>query len=584
MIALIPVSRFNVGYEVAFGRPYSQLEGLVLRAISEDVRTIVALQETFRVHPRLLIEAVVTLTQAGWVAVGGFQEPGFLLTAEGEAAVKHGHTPESLGTTARNTQLVMERISGGLLSGKEIHDVTRYELEDVWNDCLRLRAEVADNDLDEGQVQNFIPRKHGEWLRWIGPIDMISKGRHWLPVTVDLDSRNVIGLPDAWVARLGASILERAEHFAAAIEERRTSQRWSSNRSRRDYDNADEIRWTTTFRNEDLLISDQSHTEYLEHVLSVPEGSVLIGSAFLAKERLDQLSDLFAKALERGVNIDLLWGYAAGNGDAATDWLKKFAYDSRQRGAKGVLRFNRSASESHAKLVLWNHGLETEGCVGSLNWLSSISGGSNADRNVSLRVAHQGMVAALCRCGAALWTGAESEALSSTGERWRRLATELEKGFAASTPPVGESQVRLAVDRDHEALLREWLLTTQDRMLITSHRLGPIAEARLASGGNRARGNSLQYSVLYGTSALDMLAFSRLEDEVSRSRGSLVKVAGLHAKILVSDVSCCVTSYNHLSSDPFGTASRARELGVIIDGGNVPDRLWAWGETLSGHP
>ena len=65
MIVLIPVSRFRVRYEVAAGFPYSQLDSLVLRAVGEGSTSLEKLVETFQVHPRLLIQSLVTLTHTG---------------------------------------------------------------------------------------------------------------------------------------------------------------------------------------------------------------------------------------------------------------------------------------------------------------------------------------------------------------------------------------------------------------------------------------------------------------------------------------------------------------------------------------
>ena len=47
----------------------------------------------------------------------------------------------------------------------------------------------------------------------------------------------------------------------------------------------------------------------------------------------------------------------------------------------------------------------------------------------------------------------------------------------------------------------------------------------------------------------------------------------MHAKVLVSDASVCISSYNFLSADPFGTARRSREMGVVIEAGNVATRV-----------
>ena len=55
MICLVPVSRFRVSFEVAGGRPFSQLEQTMLRAIKQGITALDAMQRTFQVHPRILI-------------------------------------------------------------------------------------------------------------------------------------------------------------------------------------------------------------------------------------------------------------------------------------------------------------------------------------------------------------------------------------------------------------------------------------------------------------------------------------------------------------------------------------------------
>ena len=75
--------------------------------------------------------------------------------------------------------------------------------------------------------------------------------------------------------------------------------------------------------------------------------------------------------------------------------------------------------------------------------------------------------------------------------------------------------------------------------------------------------------MVYGLTDLSEEWLSRIDGIVRRARGTIAKLPHMHAKILVSDTSVCVSSYNFLSADPFGTADRARELGVIIEGGDV---------------
>jgi hypothetical protein len=208
VICLLPISRFRVKFEVAAGRPFSQLERMVLQAIKEEITDLERMQTTFQVHPRILIEALVTLTQAGWVSFSSEEGAGFLLTSEGAKATSEGQIPSTTTVTARTAFLLLERLTGGIIGNDEVRFSTRAQLERVWDDSVRLSADVHENSLDEGQVRQLLPRRQGEWVRWIGPIDMVSKGAHWVPVGVDTTAGTLVGLPDRWQARLSPVILE----------------------------------------------------------------------------------------------------------------------------------------------------------------------------------------------------------------------------------------------------------------------------------------------------------------------------------------------------------------------------------------
>src|SRR5262249_54006369 len=151
---------------------------------------------------------------------------------------------------------------------------------------------------------------------------------------------------------------------------------------------------------------------------------------------------------------------------------------------KGRLRFNHEPSGSHAKLLLWDGTSGWRACVGSYNWLSSVSDTATRDRvgNLSVSVSEGAGISALARCAAGLWSGADSAILESTGDRWRRVASELDRSassLARGTP--SNATMRLVLDREHETLLREWCRTAQTRLLVASHRCGPASESRLIS-------------------------------------------------------------------------------------------------------
>ena len=165
MKVLLPISQFRISYEVAAGRPYSRFEALTLKAISQGATSLAALKEIFHVHPRLTIDALVTLTQAGWLAIGTDGKENFVLTAEGEKALSQEGTPESLVVTSQSTRLLLDRLTGGVVGNSEASFLTSKKLGKTRGDWFELPMEVVDNTLDEGQVYPLLPRKEGEWIR-----------------------------------------------------------------------------------------------------------------------------------------------------------------------------------------------------------------------------------------------------------------------------------------------------------------------------------------------------------------------------------------------------------------------------------
>ena len=597
MICLVPISRFRVSFEVAAGRPFSQLERMVLRAIRGGVTVLDQMQTTFQMHPRILIEALVTLTQAGWVSFSSQEGGGFLLTSEGATATDEGQSPSTTTVTSKRAFLLLERLTGGIIGNDEIRFKSRTQLKTVWDDAVRLKAEVHENSLDEGQIRQLLPRRQGEWVRWIGPIDMVSKGAHWVPIGVDTAAGTLVGLPDRWRTRLGSVILEEAKRRESTMSPSARAKQWviggdSSERAWRvagRFD--DEIRlggtWSTDVAEGDLLFNGEEHDSLLLNALEEATSSVFVASAFLGTTAIEALREPMLSALSRGVNLDLLWGCAAGAepGAAVLEGLKKLAHEARRDSHAGAFRFNRVASGSHASLLIYDAPTGMFAVVGSYNWLSAFSG-QGGTANVSIRLRHEGAVAEVCGCAAGLWAGAESEALSSTADRWRSMAADLERQVAKAGRQVGANRaedgsatIRLVFDREHEAIMREWSASSQHRLMVFSHRLGPAAESRLV----RSDESTVSiFIVAYDFTDMDRACLSRIDSMVRRARGTVAKLPHMHAKILVSDSSVCITSYNFLSADPFGTGRRARELGVVIEGADVATRIAERMEKISG--
>ncbi len=587
MIVLVPLSRFRIAYEIAAGRPFSQLEKMILRAIQEGASELRELQATFEVHPRLLIEGLVTLTHAGWLAVGGPGHEGFVLTSGGREAAGSDRPPSTTDVSSRQSFLVMERVGGALISNDEIQFVSRRELESVWGQCVRLAVDVTENRLDEGQVQHLLPRRQGEWVRWIGPIEMVSRDAHWLPVNVDFENETIAGLPDSWVPRLRTAIMTGAHRALESRDKQSRAGSWAirgPRRGRVETVDADDdalrippIGWPVMVSEEDFCFTTREHEKLLSTALAEARSSLFIASAFATIIKMEALRPQLLATLQRGVSIDLLWGYSSGSaedGGETVNWLRKLSHDAKRDG-NGALRFNHLRSGSHGKVLVWDSPIGVSASIGSYNWLSAAEQeGHSSSTNVTMQVSEPAVVAAIARCAAALWSRIESEVLSSAADRWRRIAAQLDMAASRASPGPTNAKVRLVLDKDHEALLAEWLRSARDRLAVASHKLGSVSEIRLL-GADAPRPSSFVFDVLYGHSDIDKEQLLRVEELTRQAGGVLSHVPGLHAKAVVSDASACVTSYNFLSADPFGTAMSARELGLVVDGKEPAHFLWS---------
>jgi phosphatidylserine/phosphatidylglycerophosphate/cardiolipin synthase-like enzyme len=303
--------------------------------------------------------------------------------------------------------------------------------------------------------------------------------------------------------------------------------------------------------------------------------SVQIVSAFASAACLEKLKTPLIEAVERGVYVELLWGYAA---SAETlDWCRKVEFDCRKRGVKGVFRFNTEPSQSHAKMLLADRCGHFEAVIGSHNWLSAMvdtedEQAAGATHDISIKLTHAGLLADIARCIASFWGSLRSERLSATADRSRRRAAEFSKlesemHLLAAVPTAAPNAIVSVIrDRDHEHLMRQWFAAYNERFLVASHRIGPAAETRLVSDQRSPLGASRTFTVGYGHGADDPAVVSRVKNIVEARGGQLVFRERLHAKLIVADNLACVTSYNFLSADAFGTANKAREVGVLISG------------------
>ncbi|MGW3075121.1 hypothetical protein [Kitasatospora sp. NPDC001132] len=487
MIVLVPVSMFSVNFNVARGRPYSRLERRVLEEIAvragvapHQGATLTSLCDTFRVHERLMVEAVVTLVGAGWVAVTSGREATFVLTDEGQQACSSGKDPASVVVVpAPPCTVVFDRTAGQLARRGEVLTVSKQEARPDLNPSTPLR--IVRNALDESQIQKLLPRASGEWVRSIGRPRLVTFSRY-LPVRVDLADRAITGLPRGWHQALSAEILAvaltRQEELEAASDLRPAPQTTARKESppvpapapatgqayrptplsiagRKSpaaavgapalpqtgdlfpwLDEADPLgNGGDGFTAQSIkaalfseVSGEESHQLLITEALATAANHVLIASPTVNVESLSKLGGAIQAAVTRGVRVDVLYG----DTDEGTtpqdvvDLLHRIGYHAAQRLGRDLLKSAKEPTRSGAGLLIFDgRDGALEAIIGDYAWAGSP--GSKQARSV--HVGGTEFMAQVARAAAGLWMWSGDP---DSADRWRRVADRCQDDTAVS--------------------------------------------------------------------------------------------------------------------------------------------------------
>lgn len=586
-MVLIPLDRYRVDFEVGLGTPFSRLDALVLRAISEEGASCVAdLVELLLLPRRLLIESIVSLSRAGWVAVGGLGEE-FSLTPVGQLALRADVLPTPERVLSKQGSLLVERMTGQVATLRDLTFWTARRLQEagLWDKCERLPRNPNLAPLDAGQAKPLLSRDRNEWIRWVG--EPIPQHEVWLKVGVDTANATASGIPEVWTNGLLPKLANVLSLPELAV---RRSKQDQEQQIAPQFRKASRIVRTEQVQ---VLLNGAEHRAVLKAALNEAQSQVLIASAFASAEVLEaDIKPQILSALARGVRVDLLWGYSAGTTAEAQERTIKVLYAIRKTSGQGqLLRFNEKPSGSHGKLLLWDAPDGFKACLGSNNWLSVPDFAyDEGHHDVSVVTSNIGLGADLCTTVAGIWARAEATA-SGANDLWHRTASDMERvlalqGTAETAGAIGDlipsldsvtsMEASIVRDQEHDSLMRELVLTAKRRVGIVSHKFGPAGQIRVASAKYAPSGEPRLLKVVVGEEPDDVESVSRLAEAVRSLGGDFVLSPGVHAKVLVADDAVVVSSYNFLSADPFGTAEGAREVGILIRGEALSDALWRW--------
>lgn len=546
-LILIPLNRFEVTYEVVKSEPYGEVHKLLLESIMTSPATLEHLQDLFQLPPRMLIEVLVNLFYDGWVTV---TSEGFRLTQKGRTSLKNNAKPSNYLSASAKTYLMMERISGALIHSDDISFDSKSGLRrrKLWDYAKQMPIEYHDNRVDAAQARLLIRQRGGGWIRHIQTPVMTSADGHWLPVDVDPDKGEVIGLPNRWKTLLHDRLLDFASGLKPDIAERRY---WDDSTRQQKQGKTEQVEgWSADLFPEDFVTSTQQHSEHLRAALEVAQTSVLIVSSVLGKVPSD-LRNRIENARARGITVDLFWGRESDHDDFPSGYF-----------------LNEKPNDCRANLLIYDTNDGYTALVGSYTWLDAPDA-TSVNATVILR--HPGVVADVCDSAATIIEADDTDVtLSDAPLRWKDVARRLETNPRSGEPSESGSRVRIIRNQDHAARLREYLLTAQQRCAVLCHRADDAAR-RLKPLFRRVGPDQPEARVCVPSQmATDETALSARLQAI----GAVLRpVPRLNANVVIADTSVLISGYEFLASNP-AHGSRAYHVGVAIDGGPLADEVW----------
>jgi len=538
-----------------------------MQAIATSAKSVDSLRTVFELPERLLVECLVDLMEMGLLALepGG---DGFRLTKFGTACLERGLTAfgEQLDDV-REFTFLREDLTGSL--GQRF-----------WYDREKgdIAAPPASGSIPLGEIERLLLQELKKEGKLLHSVESVVPVRDGISLKVTIDNGGISGLPGHW---------HHLQPLLLAEAEKRTGERMPT--TLRLEESSDESPWVeTNLRQDDLLLTASEHERALFDALEQAHSHLLIVSAHIAEATLDRLRAPVTRAIQRGVRVDLLWGLAAldegGESHGATmrKWLQEIRKSSLNGSAELVMT-NEEPLQSDAKILVWDTSDGSYQCmVSSYNWLYGFDDAtaSRVGSEAGVRLGDPRLVGSICSTIAG-WLGARGKQSDSIALRWRQIGSYLAQRNPSGRQPGGSVvKARILYDESHAQMLREGLVNATQRLLVTSHKINRSAtgssddfNGKLGWLNRRKPQLGFQCVLIAGRRPKPenwgREDQNRLDALIAGVDGAMRFEDRAHARVMVSDDTAIVSSYNFLSS-----THDKRQVGVMFTDATVVNPLW----------
>lgn len=560
----LPVLQGTKKFVIDKGRPWTVIEHALLAAIAKEEQEFGALKEASGLPRRVLVESIVRLMRVGWAELHDVgAKLTFSATAAGKAAATLRDLPSPLTRHTQRRSFVIDQITGTVFRRRQMpfqHDYYVEDLERRGVNIVRLSRPEKEQLGEASTLLDILFEEDEQFVSFEGGSERLME--RWALISVRDGFAE--GLPSHTPLELKSTIEDAARAFGPGTGNK--SPQYVPAQFRLPTPKLNEIR--TRFSSSDLVMGGQEHRDILRSGILKARHKIILHSTFISEAGFRDVFQDLRVALERGAQVDILWGQSAEEGNSASRAAAQKIRSEIASSNIDRLRIHPTSTNSHSKIFLSDRGRPTDFdcCLGSCNWLSS----GFTSFETSAKTQHNLVISdVLLKL---------SEVCRSPSGHFSRLSEEYLKLAAAIKRKVedqsGSSKIAVVSGVMHSELIRRARDEVTTEAFICSHRISPasgplVLSAMVSAASQKGRLVKIFFGRTSGGLSSEKAAELIRDDKATGVDVRPVFDPRLHAKVLAWDAdNLVITSQNWLSADPPPDKPLA-EIGLFIQSKNI---------------
>lgn len=563
----VPVCRGVLPIKVEKGDRWSEIEHILLFALTQKSYTLQALSEYSSVPYAMVADSVVRLMRAGWVKIDESEESIlFCSTDYGCAVADDVSLPFVPFIEDKYISYVVDYLTGSVFRRDEFGTIiTGYNLKKISaespNDFILDANPSIEYTVTETNILANLFTSADEVLISCdlnrGWVDKLCYAKLSVIPGKNGGEDFVEGLPQSRYDYLRGKIINA---ISTSPKAGTPKDRNITGNPVSDTSGQERSKFKLDFSVDDFIVGDLEHREILRNALKNAKSHIVIHSTFIHTDRIDDHFTLIEEAAKRQVRIDILWD--CDDSRPSYKYINKYKDHLRENKLSRFIHLHMFPTKSHAKFIFYDNGFgEYFVIIGSCNWFYSRLNRVEA----SVRLRKPEVVADFLDILIAMLSSAGIKSTSLV-ERLIPIVVRLKRKIS---PPFDlEYEAQLITCRDHENIIIEARDSARESIFIASHRLGGALETQiLVPASSAAQSNNINVHIQYGENS-GPAVYSSLHDNLRQIYPNILieEISGFHAKILCWDTdNVVITSLNWLSKDA-NQLNNYSEIGVRIAG------------------